>query len=228
MFALPGDIIGYDPETNIPIVLLESLDLLSYKVLKKFNPQEHLPEENYKNHAEYFRQRNRTVYLSEGFVIKIWQKDHPSTLAFLSALHAHFFNQIAPIEGLIFDESGSCRGYITPYMISRTFDRAAWESWGFVLEKNGFGVKIFSRKDLQPSIYQDLFDWLIAQTEKTGFLSTDFCPNNVVIDPVEKRLYLIDLEDILEVKKIEKEDPEIEMVLEYNPRDYLETVFYSK
>jgi hypothetical protein len=221
LWALPGKII--QNESSIPVVALESLDLGSFTVLKKFDPFEHLPDINRKEHAGYFLHRNRTVYLAEDqqFAVKIWEEHYPSSLLFLSAVRRGFYREIAKIEGLIFDQNGNCRGYITPYMISRTFHKTKWESYGFVLEKNAFGVKIFASCDQQPPNYHDLFVRLVKSSRETGLISIDVCPNNVVIDPGTETMYLIDLEDVLDLKKISLENAETQMILEYNPKDYL-------
>ena len=70
----------------------------------------------------------------------VWQKDYPSTFNFLSALHANYYEGIAIIFSLIFYDEGECRGYITPWMVDRTFNRVAWESFGFILEKGIIGA----------------------------------------------------------------------------------------
>jgi len=221
--ALPGKIIDHDNITKIPIVALESLDLESYKILRKFNPQEHVPEANWKEHGEYFLHRNRTVYLTadQKFSVKIWEEQYPSSCNFLRALHANFYIGIARLEGLVFDQFGNCRGYITPYMISRTFHRDYWNSYGFFLEKNNLGVSIFGSCELQPKKYKKFFNSLIKNIHETGFLCTDFCPNNIVIEQITGKIYLVDLEDVLEMKTVFTEDSTIQMLLEYNPIDYL-------
>ena len=221
--ALPGRIIDHDHITKIPIISLESLDLKSYIVLRKFNPQEHIPEANWKEHYEYFLHRNRTVYLTEDqkFSVKIWEELYPSSHNFLNAVHANFYTGVAKLEGLVFDQDGNCRGYITPYMISRTFHREDWNSYGFFLEKNLLNVNIFGSYELQPRNYKNFFDLLITNIKQTGFLCTDFCPNNVVVEQATKQIYLVDLEDVLEMKDVSPEDSTIKMLLEYNPSDYL-------
>lgn len=222
--ALPGKTIGYDSITKIPIVSLESLDLESYKILREFNPQEHTPEENWKEHPEYFLHRNRTVYLTmdQKFAIKVWEELYPSSKDFLNAVHANFYEGIAKLESLIFDRLGRLRGYITPYMISRTFDREAWNAYGFILEKNPLGVSIFARSALQPEIYNTFFNLLVKNVQQTGFLFTDFCPNNVVVERATGKIYLVDLEDVLKMEDVSTSDSTIQMLLDYNPKDYLE------
>ncbi|HSX13914.1 MAG TPA: hypothetical protein VLE96_05795, partial [Chlamydiales bacterium] len=167
---------------EIPIIPLEFLDLPSYQILRQFNPIEHLPEINLREHPEYFLHRNRTVYLTadQKFAIKIWEEQYPSSPSFLRAVYANFYKEIAKIEGLIFDAGGNCRGYVTPFMTSRTFHRDEWDSHGFLLEKNAFGVNIFSSYEIQPQNYQDLFNQLVKNTLETGFLCSDFCPDNTV------------------------------------------------
>lgn len=220
--ALPGTIIE-DYRFSSPAIALESLDLESFKILRKFNPREHLPEENWKEHEAYFLHRNRTVYLTpdERFAVKVWEASYPSSPSFLRAFRSNFYDKIANIQGVIFDRDGKCRGYITPYMISRTFHRKAWDAYGFLMEKNAYGVNIFSKSDNQPQNYRDFFNLLVQNSLATGIFSTDFCPNNVVLDPLTNRIYLIDLEDVLDLEDIAIEDPDVRMVLEYNPRDYL-------
>jgi hypothetical protein len=221
--ALPGRIKDHDKVTQIPIVSLESLDLKSYTILRKFNPQEHIPEANWKEHGEYFLHRNRTVYLTadQKFAVKIWEEQYPSSRNFLRAVHAHFYTGVAKLEGLVFDEDGNCRGYITPYMISRTFRREEWDSSRFFLEKNALGVSIFGCYESQPQNYKYFFNRLVKNVQKTGILCTDFCPNNVVVEQMTGKIYLVDLEDVLEMKDVSTADSTTQMLLEYNPRDYL-------
>ncbi len=55
-----------------------------------------------------------------------------------------------------------------------------------------------------------------SRISRSAFLSN--------IDPLTGKLYLIDLEDVLDLKAISLEDPETQMLLEYNPKDYLKSV----
>lgn len=211
---------------EIPTIFLESLDFSNCVILRTFDPYKHLPEANYKEHSEYFIHRNRTVYLSEDqrFAIKVWEEKYPSAQNFLKASRMNFYEGIAKLEGVIFDHKGNCRGYITPYMISRDFHRLDWEKSGFVLEKNAFGVKIFAPYVTQPENYKSFFSRILQKVQETGFLSTDFCPNNVVLDPKSNEMYLVDLEDVLEINSIDMNDPTTQMLLEYNPNDYLKSL----
>jgi hypothetical protein len=157
VYSIPGKIIGYDAITNIPIMPLDSLDIKNFEILNIFNV-EHLPSTSgWQKHSDYYTNRNRTVYATKdrAFVLKVWQKGYPATNNFLSALHAHFYEEIALIAGLVFDNENECRGYISPYMIDRTGHRSEWDSYGIVLEKGDIGVKIFSNYAIQPSLYQD-------------------------------------------------------------------------
>lgn len=149
-----------------PIVSLESLPLESYTILRKFDPIEHIPVASRNLAPEYFTHRNRTVYLTsdQKWVVKIWEEHYPSAPLFVKAFQSGFYNDISKIEALIFDEKDNCRGYITPYMISRNFHRKEWEEKGFALEKNVIGVNVFSPAGKQPKIYQDFFRHLVKKT----------------------------------------------------------------
>jgi hypothetical protein len=204
---------------------LDSLDVTQYELVKTFS-REDLPQapnwqENQK-YLDYFSNRQRAVYLTKdnAFAIKIWQKNYASRNNFLVALHAKFYNDIAQLVGLIFDKEYECRGYVSPYMIDRTRNRSRWESYGFVLEKNKFGVKIFSTYALQPPLYQQLFNKLIQKTIMTSYVTLDFCPDNVAIDPRDGKLYLIDLDDIQSIDQI-KDPLVVKILLDYNSDDYL-------
>lgn len=223
LHALPGEIMGYS-QFSTPIISLESLDLHTCKILRQWNLIEHVPEINWREHPEYFLHRNRTVYLTEDekFAFKIWEEIYPASHAFLRAFQKNFYQGIAKVEALIFDKLGNCRGYVTSYMISRTFHRMEWDAYEFQLETNAFGVNIFSCHERQPQNYITLFNKLVDNTLKTGIFSADFCPNNTVIDPLTGTMYLIDLEDVLDLQNISIEDSETQMLLEYDPKDFRE------
>lgn len=204
IYSIPGKIIKNDPVTGLPTVSLDSLDLENYKTLKVFKPED-LPEgSNWEQRSSYYKKRNRTVYLTKDhkFVLKVWQKDYPSRENFLSALRANFYKGIASLSALIFDEDNELRGYISPYMVDRTFQRTKWESFGFVLEKGPINVSIFSDYCKQPQIFKDLFDKLINRSNTSDYISLDFCPNNVVINAHDKKAYIVDLEDVYKATEI--------------------------
>ena len=222
---LPGKIISHDQETKIPIVSLNSLDLRSYKILKIFNSEDLPAQSNWHEHSFYYTNRNRTVYLTndEKYTIKIWQKGYTSQKNFLDALHAKFFNNIALILALVFDEENECRGYILPYMTDRTFNRSEWESFGFVLEKGLIGVKIFSHHTLQPDCYQQFFNALVHNAQVSGYVSLDFCPNNIAVDAKTKKVYLFDLEDVLPIAQSTNQVIQ-EIFFNYLSYDYIEKI----
>lgn len=225
IYSLPGEIINYDQIAQIPIVGLASLDLGNYEKLKIFHADDLPKESNWQQHSWYYTNRNRAVYLTKdhNFVLKVWQKNYPSKDNFLLALHADFYKEIALVSALIFDEDNECRGYISPYMIDRTFNRAEWESFGFVLEKNKINVNVFSHYDLQPQIYKDLFDRLISRGRATKYVSLDFCPNNIAISVQDKMAYLVDLEDVHTVTELN--DPLIaDIFFYYLADDYLKKI----
>ncbi len=221
--SLPGKIVGYDDATKIPKISLSSLELGDYKILKKFNITD-LPDGcGWGKRVDYYKNRNRKVYLSDDqkFVLKVWQKKYPSRVNFLSALHAGFYEKIAQIAGLIYDEQGECRGYICPYMIDRTFNRSAWKSYGVVLEKNHINVSIYSSYEKQPQLYTDFFDKVLEQSKNTHYLTLDFCPSNIAINPIDGQMYLIDLEDVQPTTMFD--DSLISSIFhQYCPNDYLE------
>lgn len=218
--ALPGKIISYDQVTHVPIVSLNSLDLEHYKILKIFKIEDLPKESHWEQHVDYYANRNRTVYLTQDnkFVIKIWQKNYPPTVNFLSALYAGFYEGIALITGLIVDDE-QCRGYITPYMLG-TYNRETWESYGFVLEKDDIGVRIFSEYATQPVLYKEFFEKLLKNSQQTKFVSLDFCPNNIGINPEDLKMYLFDLEDVQPLNMI-KNSLIRQIYFPYNPHDYL-------
>ena len=132
-----------------------------------------------------------------------------------------FVSQIPLISGLIFDKDTECRGYISPYMTDRTFNRTNWKSYKFALEKNHIDVNIFSSYETQPLLYQEFFNQLIQNCIRTGFITTDFCPNNTAVN--NNKMYLIDLEDVQPFSKIQH--PIIKKIfINYNPTDYQEKI----
>lgn len=179
------------------IVKLKDLKIGECKILKQFdvnNP----PEWVNKSNLDFYKNRNRVVYLSSDnkYVVKIWQKNYASRDSFINAYEKGFYNNIAVITALIYDEDNECRGYITPYMTDRTFNKQAWESYGFKLEKNAQNINIFADHQSQPDVYQKFFVRLIENSKKTNLISLDLCPNNVAVNADDNRLYLIDLEDV--------------------------------
>lgn len=226
--AIPGTIIGCDSSTNIPMVSYDSLDVSNYEILKVFKAENLPASSNWQDHADYYAARNRTVYRAENYVVKIWQKNYASELNFLLALKVGFYEGIAHISALIFDDEGSCRGYITPHLIDREFNREVWESYGIKVEKGPIGVKVFASYASQPKIYKDLFDRILAKTKSTCFITYDFCPNNVAFDEAENCAYLIDLEDVQRIMDLN--DPIISRILNsYCARDYAKLIhqFYE-
>src|SRR3990170_2270549 len=113
--ALPGKVIGTDQVTHIPIVSLESIDLTICSLLTTFNPETLPSTTNWKQHQDYYQHRNRSVYVTadERFAIKVWEKQYASAPFFLKALHAGFYDGITRLAGIIYDQEGICRGYIT-------------------------------------------------------------------------------------------------------------------
>lgn len=223
---MPGTIINYDEITNIPIIRLESLVLTEYEILKIFKAKDLPQESNWQEHNWYYTNRNRVVYCTKNhqFILKVWQKNYSSTDNFLAALHAHFYQDIALISALIFDEDNECRGYISPYMIDRTNNRAVWNSFGYVLEKGPIQVKIFSNYYMQPHTYKTLFDTLLKRTQASGYVSLDFCPDNVAFNIADKKPYLIDLEDVHHITDLD--DPLLYTIFSpYLPKDYLNIIY---
>lgn len=215
---------------NTPVVSLNSLPLNSYAVISKFDVQKRLPSGTFRpEFAPYYENRNRTVYLTDDreFVVKVLQKDHASSSLFLDAFQRGFFDVIAPICALIMDDEGQCRGYITPHLVSRGLHRVTWNAFGCDLEKNPFRVSIFSQALQQPQPYQDFFNQIIANTQNTGFISTDLCPDNVAFDWELTRCYLIDLEDIRKIESINPQHMHDKQLLSYCPRDYIQTFFFK-
>ena len=215
---------SHHDRTHRPIVAYESLNFENCEILKQFEIEQHIPEADRKAHPEYFVNRDRIVYLTSDkqYAVKVWSDAHPAATNFMKAFQSHFYDDIAQIEGVIFDKNNRCRGYITSYIISREREKQKWESYGFVLEKNCNDVKIFAACDKQPQNYKNFFEKLMQNSKKSGFLSTDFCPNNIGIDHKTGRLYLFDLEDVLLLESISRNDSQTQMLLEYNPKDYLE------
>jgi hypothetical protein len=216
-------IVSYYQESQIPIFKLESLDCSTYCILKELNVDDLPKTANWQANRDYHKNRNRKVYLTpdKKFVVKIWQKKYPSTVNFLAALKAGFYDGIAKISGLIFDEEDECRGYISPYMTDRTYNRHKWDIFGFKVEKGDINVKIFSIYDKQPKMYQDLYDALIKNAKKSAYASLDFCPDNIAVDDGDNNAYLVDLEDVQPVEML-KNELIARVFFVYNPRDYLE------
>ena len=216
-FSLPGKIIESDHK--VAYISLESIDLSTCNILKEFKLENIPTPGDPIFHAEFHKNSNRIVYITKDkrFVFKIWQKNYHHMKQFLHAYHANFYDDVSLISALIFDQEEECRGYVTPYMIDRTFNREKWDTNGFVLEKNRIGVNIFSSYNQQPDIYKKLFNQLVDKTKNTGLMMMDFCPNNCAMDPKTGNLYLIDLEDVDCVSTFQKL---INETYVYNPLDY--------
>lgn len=205
-------------------IQLESIDFRDLVLVKEFRGNQDLPACAKVGDLEYFQKRSRKVYQTKSgdLFLKIWSKDHPSKEIFEKAVFAGFFNEIAKIHSLIYDQEGLCRGYTTPALLSRESDKKAFESYGFFFGKNNLNTKIFERKALQPKMYQDFFTRVCEATKRAGYFLLDFCPCNVGIDLVENRLYFFDLEDVHVLSQITSKTPRVSILLEYNPKDYLE------
>lgn len=225
LHSIPGKIISYESTTHIPIVSLTSLDLENYEKLKVFRMEDLPKGSNWQDRISYYENRNRIVYVTRDhkFVLKVWQKNYPSKDNFLSALRANFYEGITLLTALIFDNDNECRGYILPYMIDRMFNRVRWESFGFILEKNKININIFSKYEVQPQIYKELFDKLIDRAKNKKYVSLDFCPDNIAINLDDKQAYLIDLEDVQLIAKIEDELIS-KIFFKYLSEDYLKAI----
>ena len=204
---------------GIPVVNINTLNLKSCSLLKKFN-KENIPICHLKNKTKKYLNRHRRIFLNQNkkFVFKIWQKNYAATKQFLKAVRLHFYEKIALIAGLIFDEH-ECRGYITPTLIDFRKKKKEWLSYGFLLEKNHNNVKSFALYDHQPAIYKKFFDKLIKNIQRTHLVFLDLCPINVGINPQDNTLYLFDLEDVVTLSKfyesLKKKD-----IYPYTPPDY--------
>jgi hypothetical protein len=223
--ALPGKLVE-GTTASMPHVSLESLALATYAVLSNTTANTVPQHVTWQGYAQETTNFDRTVYAAGDYVIKVWQKEYRSRDAFLTALKVGFYNDIAQISALVVDDAGECRGYVSPRLIDRTYQRDAWNAAGFVIEKNKDGVSIFAAREQQSEAYKNLFDRLVAQSKKTGLVTLDLCPNNIALD-AHGTAYLVDLEDVLPLEKLN--DAYVQRRLfKYNAHDYLDRLHALK
>lgn len=175
---------GFIPEINKQLEYTMDEDLI--KVVSTHYKVCFLEDIDYSNLEviKICRTWNRAVYYDRDYdvYIKIWPKDYALSFGFVNAVKKNFYQSIAPLQSIIFDRSGACRGYIT-YAVQALCEK----------------IENFSCANF---LYKGFFEVLKDRVLKTGLIYYDLVPGNVVCDGVH--YFLIDLEPVLDIESCKK------------------------
>ncbi len=142
----PINVYGYH------IVYLDQIDLCKYKI----------------------HNRRCVLYENKDTYIKIWGSGYQDISNFLNGLKVNFFQSVAIIQALVYDNANICRGYICPKGDLKHLD--------IFLEKSyNLAFNCFIQK-------------LIKAFDQTNIIPVDLHEKNII--SYEDNYYLIDLEAI--------------------------------
>jgi len=145
-----------------------------------------------------YKRYARAIYANEdrSLYYKVWDHDYPRSPLFLKALEAGFFNNVAPLIGIIYDSKDRCRGYIA--------------TGGILVRDNAdqSGLKIDSFGHIAPTEQQTnqnyiaFYKRLLNNSINSRYAFVDMPPQNIV--EIDTQFYLIDLESVLPFSSLEK------------------------
>ncbi len=133
---------------------------------------------------------SRNVYTNhdQSLYYKVWDTKYRRAKQFEDALNAGFFEDIAPIVTVIYDEKDRCRGYVTvggiPFFSSTT-------QLTVKITKNQYVLPIEEQTDTN---YIEFYETLLENTIKSKYAFIDVSPTNVIV--IDSHYYLIDLESV--------------------------------
>lgn len=138
---------------------------------------------------------SRKVYYDDknNLFIKIWSEDYPESRNFQQALMNHYYDDLAPLAGIVFDSNSMCRGYAT---------YGLHQNPTLFYCNNRYGYLCLETAEKQSSGYQIFYKKLLERSLTTGFYHIDLVPSNLAQD--DEQYYLIDLEPLLQVDELKK------------------------
>jgi hypothetical protein len=158
----------------------------------------------------------RNIYYdpaTETFV-KQWPPIFLRNQIFLRALISGYYKQITPLEAILFDREGNCRGYITKAL---DYDNL---SLAFFTNKHNYICLEDVSK--QNSTYRAFYDSLMQKTQETGLYYFDLVPSNIVTD--HSSYYFVDLESVFTLRELQAMQrlryEEFLLILDHLPPEY--------
>lgn len=182
------------------MIKLEDVDISLMELIK------YGVAENGEARSVYYDKENNLFY-------KIWSANYSDSRNFVTAVKRNFYKDLAPLLGLLFDQNGHCRGYIT---------LGLHEEVPLKLCTNRYGYLCLDVADNQSGNYQRFYRLLIEKCLALDLYYFDLVPSNLAI--YQGNYCLIDLEVILtknELKEMHNTSLNEWMIfLEYLPLDY--------
>ena len=145
----------------------------------------------YKRYARaIYANKDRSIYY------KVWDPDYRRTPFFLGALRAGFFNDLAPLVALIYDNKNRCRGYVATggILVRDNADQSG-------LKIDSFG-HIAPTKQQTNKNYIEFYKRLLNNSIDSRYAFVDMPLQNIV--EIDTQFYLIDLESVLPFSYLEK------------------------
>lgn len=151
--------------------------------------------------------------------LTVWGRNIGATL--LLAINSGYFDGIANIKSVLIADSGNCVGYITDKMeVFKDHDPRISSM------RNKHGLYRIDPVTRQNQQYQDLFNRLLRNTEKTGFFFYDIVHLNLAEH--DGRYHVIDFDSVMHLRDFPK-------LPEYHkgcsPQDYMgaiESIYHRK
>lgn len=168
---------------TIPIVNLKDIDFSELRSVLKVSDASH----------------TRTVYIDqdEQFYYKVWSANYFRAVHFESALNAGFYETLAPLTGIIYDEQNKCRGYI---LKKGVLVKHHPTKYNIKITPVGRYEHITPISQQTNKEYIEFY-WKILKTSKeTGFAYIDLSAVNIIY--LEGKFQLIDLESIEPIKQM--------------------------
>lgn len=141
-------------------------------------------------------QHNRAVYANtdRSLYYKIWNPNYPRSPLFLGALDAGFFENIAPLVSVIYDEQNRCRGYITTGGI---LSMSNTDASGLKITRLQY---VLPTKQQTNTNYITFYKNLVKNSAHSKYAFIDLSPTNII--EIENQFYLIDLESVEPLSKL--------------------------
>ena len=160
-----------------PIISLHEIDRTQLTPLKT-------TRDEHGEQATVYQNKNEQTYY------KLWSEKYAYGEHFLNAMNTGFYDGITCLIGIIFDENGHCRGYVTQ-TASTTRSRLVYDKF-----KRGRSICTAIapvHKQTDPA-YKVFYAQLLTAIENTGYVFFDLAPSNVVL--VDDHYALIDLNSV--------------------------------
>ncbi len=171
-------------EKNIPFVPLHKVSIAQLEVFK-------IIRDNAKEKIAVYADKNRQTYY------KLWTEQYENAKHFLNAFNAGFYDGLTSLIGIIVDEDGYCRGYITKAGTASN-QQLVYEKFKRGKTRCTAVAPLDKRTD---PAYKTFYSQLCTNVEKTGYVFTDLAPPNIVL--VDNHYALIDLDSVIPLSEID-------------------------